>query len=161
LNKIFRAYKKQQAILPKQQMNDVKIEISERVSELITSLGFENKAQFANAIGVTKGTVSLVTRGERAVGASFLAKLKQKFPEVNLDWLLSGTGEVFNKPDMVMEPNPPYKTIQEEIEALEAKTSTDRYIVIEALKQENALLKHNAQQMLDIIEQLSKLPKKE
>lgn len=50
-------------------------------------------AQFADKIGVQRSVVSHVLSGRNKPSLDFMLKIKNRFQEINLDWLLLGTGK--------------------------------------------------------------------
>lgn len=53
-----------------------------------------NAAQFADAIGVQRSSISHVLSGRNKPSLEFVQKILKTFPDINSDWLLSGTGEL-------------------------------------------------------------------
>lgn len=53
-------------------------------------------AQFADKIGVQRSVVSHVLSGRNKPSLDFMLKIKNRFNEINLDWLLMGTGNPRN-----------------------------------------------------------------
>ena len=50
--------------------------------------------QFASEIGVQRSAVSHLLSGRNKPSLDFVLKIKNRFPETNLDWLLLGTGKM-------------------------------------------------------------------
>jgi len=62
--------------------------------------------QFANEIGVQRSAVSHLLSGRNKPSLDFVLKIKNRFPEINLEWLLLGSGkmiEVGQKDNLVTE----------------------------------------------------------
>jgi len=53
-----------------------------------------NAAQFADEIGVQRSALSHVLSGRNNPSLDFMLKIKQQYPEINLDWLLIGSGNM-------------------------------------------------------------------
>ena len=51
-------------------------------------------AQFSDAIGMQRSAVSHVLSGRNKPSLDFILRIKKRFPEVNLDWLLLGNGSM-------------------------------------------------------------------
>ncbi len=51
-------------------------------------------AQFSDAVGMQRSAVSHVLSGRNKPSLDFILRIKKHFPEINLDWLLLGTGEM-------------------------------------------------------------------
>ena len=62
-----------------------------------------NVSSFSKAIGLTGNvTIYKIVKGESAPSFATLLKIKGRFPEVNIDWILTGDGNMFidNKKDI-------------------------------------------------------------
>lgn len=67
--------------------------IIERLRELITQLDC-NKTSFANKIDVPQASIaSLFMRG-KTISSQVLARISRTFPQVNIEWLITGEGEM-------------------------------------------------------------------
>lgn len=53
-------------------------------------------SSFANEIGVQRSSVSHVLSGRNKPSLDFVTKIKDRFPEVNLEWLISGKGSMIS-----------------------------------------------------------------
>lgn len=51
-----------------------------------------SSSSFANEIGVQRSSVSHVLSGRNKPSLDFVVKIKDRFPEVNLEWLINGKG---------------------------------------------------------------------
>lgn len=49
---------------------------------------------FANVIGVQRSSVSHILSGRNKPSLDFVLKLKEHYPDLNLDWLLFGSGPI-------------------------------------------------------------------
>ena len=54
-------------------------------------------AQFADKIGVQRSSVSHVISGRNKPGFDFIRKILEAFTEINADWLITGSGEMYGK----------------------------------------------------------------
>jgi transcriptional regulator with XRE-family HTH domain len=70
-----------------------------RLSSLIKALGL-SAAQFADEIGVQRSSISHVISGRNKPSMDFIEKILQRFPRVNADWLIMGSGSVFRDEDL-------------------------------------------------------------
>ena len=68
----------------------------ERIQQLISKKEL-SATQFSDEIGVQRSSLSHVLSGRNKPSLDFMLKIKARFPEVNLDWLLLGEGEMFFK----------------------------------------------------------------
>jgi len=53
-----------------------------------------SSTQFATEIGVQRSALSHVLSGRNKPSLDFMMKIKNRYPEINLDWLLSGKGKM-------------------------------------------------------------------
>ncbi len=91
----------------------------ERIKKIIDAQNLSSSA-FANEIGVQRSSVSHVLSGRNKPSLDFIIKIKERYPDVNLDWLLSGKGGMISakgKKDM--------ETIQSEKDVF--KNETDEF----------------------------------
>lgn len=67
--------------------------------------------RFAGMIGVHASAVSHILSGRSKPGFDVLAKIAQAFPDISLDWLVTGNGGMYNN-SATLKPKP--QPIQEE-----------------------------------------------
>jgi transcriptional regulator with XRE-family HTH domain len=65
----------------------------ERIKSIMEHYGLKS-AQFADAIGMQRSAVSHVLLGRNRPSLDFVLRIKNKFGEINLDWLLLGKGKM-------------------------------------------------------------------
>jgi transcriptional regulator with XRE-family HTH domain len=65
----------------------------DRIKKLIEKHNL-TAAQFAEEIGVQRSAVSHLLSGRNKPSLDFILKIKKRFPEVKLDWLLLGDGKM-------------------------------------------------------------------
>ena len=65
----------------------------DRISTLIKTKKI-SASQFADEIGVQRSSVSHVLSGRNKPSLDFITKIIMTYPEVNADWLLTGTGNM-------------------------------------------------------------------
>lgn len=68
--------------------------INQRFSILMKELNFY-PSSLAKEIGVSQSSIKQVVDGENLPSAKVLVPLLEKFPLINMNWLLLGTGEMF------------------------------------------------------------------
>lgn len=67
--------------------------MKERIILLIRAMNF-TAAQFADEIGVQKSGISHIISGRNNPSLDFVQKILQRFPEVNMEWLIMGKGSM-------------------------------------------------------------------
>ena len=70
--------------------------IRDRIERLIQVEGMA-QSTFAKKVGINSSNLSQVMLGNRSVPKNLPAKIVTAFPEVRIDWLLSGNGEMYEK----------------------------------------------------------------
>ena len=65
----------------------------ERLEQFITTIGHSTR-EFERAIGVSNGTVRHITG---TISANLKEKISASFPQLNMDWILSGDGEMMKE----------------------------------------------------------------
>jgi len=80
-------------------MKGVKHAIGQRLKKLREELNL-SQGKMANLLGVSQSALSKWESGKREIPIGVLIKLKQKF-NVNLNWLLSGQGDMFLPPQEI------------------------------------------------------------
>ena len=75
--------------------------MNERTLRIISIMNDENMnaTQFAEAIGIQRAAMSHITGGRNNPSADVIARIIERFPNVNPSWLLSGIGSMKISPD--------------------------------------------------------------
>ena len=68
--------------------------MKDRISALMKYMGMSQK-DFANEIRISPGTLSSIFSGRNKPTLNTLNNIHERFPEVNMDWLMNGNGEMF------------------------------------------------------------------
>ena len=68
--------------------------MKDRINALMKHLGMSQK-DFANEICISPGTLSSIFSGRNKPTLNTLNNIHERFPEVNMDWLMNGKGEMF------------------------------------------------------------------
>lgn len=68
--------------------------MKDRISALMKHMGMSQK-DFANEICISPGTLSSIFSGRNKPTLNTLNNIHERFPEVNMDWLMNGKGEMF------------------------------------------------------------------
>lgn len=67
--------------------------LNERISKIIEYTGLTS-SEFADSIEVQRSSISHITTGRNKPSLDFLTKVKEKFPEIEWEWLITGRGEM-------------------------------------------------------------------
>lgn len=68
--------------------------MKDRIKALMKHMGMSQKS-FAAEICISEGTLSSYFSGRNNPTLSTLNNIHERFPEVNMDWLIDGKGEMF------------------------------------------------------------------
>ena len=68
--------------------------MKDRIIALMKSMGMSQK-NFAEEICISPGTLSSIFSGRNNASLNTLNNIHERFPEVNMDWLLNGNGEMY------------------------------------------------------------------
>lgn len=99
------------------------------------TIGGQNK--FEAYIGLSAGYISKMDKNSGGITSDVMLKLKDKFPDLNFDWLITGNGsmlktasaEVLLSSDKEQEYKNTIKELETEIVALKAKNEVLRELV--------------------------------
>ncbi len=72
-------------------------DIGERMKLLIKKLGLPTTAKFCRDTGLSRPLVDKLTSGGNQPRFDTLQKIKSAFPKTNLNWLVSGQGEILEE----------------------------------------------------------------
>ena len=73
------------------------MDLKERISKVITYSEL-SLSEFADEIEVQRSSISHITSGRNKPSLDFLMKIKNRFPELEWEWLIEGEGEMLKKP---------------------------------------------------------------
>ena len=107
----------------------------DRIKKLISKQNL-TATQFAGEIGVQRSAVSHLLSGRNKPSLDFMLKIKNRFSEVNLDWLLLGTGK------MILSMQDEQKNIENKQEDLfqeEVKLKVEEQVSIESEVKESEI----------------------
>ena len=68
-------------------------EMKDRIAHIIRAKNL-NAAEFAAQLGIQPSNISHLLSGRNNPSLEFVKKLKESFPEYNLDWIIFGTGSM-------------------------------------------------------------------
>lgn len=78
------------------------MDLKERISKVITYSEL-SLSEFADEIEVQRSSISHITSGRNKPSLDFLMKIKNRFPELEWEWLIEGQGEMLKKPVIPIE----------------------------------------------------------
>jgi transcriptional regulator with XRE-family HTH domain len=70
--------------------------MKERLLQLLNYLGL-TATRFADEIGVQRSGISHILSGRNQPSYDFLVKTLHKFPEIDIEWLITGHGEIIKQ----------------------------------------------------------------
>ena len=70
--------------------------MQDQIQEILTRERISS-SQFADKIGVQRSSVSHVLSGRNKPGFDFIQKILVAFPEINGDWLITGSGDMYKR----------------------------------------------------------------
>lgn len=74
-------------------MENVKENVPKRIEQIMAREGLK-AGEFADSINVAQATISQILRGRNMPSTDILLRLHQRYPDISLDWLLTGEGEM-------------------------------------------------------------------
>jgi len=74
--------------------------MKDRIILLIKAMN-QTAAQFADEIGVQKSSISHIISGRNNASLDFIQKILFRYPEVNMDWLMFGKGQIFKSSESI------------------------------------------------------------
>lgn len=78
---------------------------ADRLKELINLLDIPQK-EFAQSVGKTAANLSSYVNNRRKISAAFARKIIEKYPRVNIQWLLLGVGQPFSEMKTLVDETP-------------------------------------------------------
>lgn len=66
-----------------------------------------SQSQFAESIGVAKASVSHILAGRNKPGFDFIENMARRYPDLSLEWLISGKGKMYKSLASFQEPAVP------------------------------------------------------
>lgn len=101
--------------------------MNERISKIIEYYKL-TPSEFADEIEVSRSSISQITTGRNKPSLDFVAKIKDKFPNLSWDWLIYGQGEMHNKPEVKkLNPSDLFSIIESENFGKESSTPLSHY----------------------------------
>lgn len=87
--------------------------MKDRIREILKKENLTS-AQFADKIGVQRSSISHILSGRNKPGFDFIQKIMLHFPELDAEWLITGTGMIYkrkNRSDDLFETGKENKTL--------------------------------------------------
>jgi transcriptional regulator with XRE-family HTH domain len=82
------------------------MEIGERIKTIINGLN-HNPTSFADVLSVQRSTISHILSGRNKPSLDFIEKLHEKFPEIDIQWLITGDAvKLLKSADKLVESKP-------------------------------------------------------
>lgn len=69
--------------------------VNQRLGKFLKNQGI-NQGEFAETVGTSRTTASALISGGRQLSQGMLARILEKFPTLNKDWLINGNGAMLN-----------------------------------------------------------------
>ena len=67
-----------------------------------------SQAQLADTLGVARAGISHILSGRNKPGFDFLEAMATHFPQISMDWLLTGKGRMYKDPSALPAENPEF-----------------------------------------------------
>ena len=75
-------------------VNQENSQMNQRLQQFLSAENL-TQTQFAERLGVAKASVSHILAGRNKPGFDFIESLSRQFPNLNLEWLISGRGKMY------------------------------------------------------------------
>ena len=76
--------------------NQSKTAVGERLKIFRGHLG-DTQSEFSSRLEIDQRNLSKIETGGRSLGATLMRKLTNEFPQLNMNWLMTGKGEMLKK----------------------------------------------------------------
>ena len=122
-----------------------------RIKHLMQEKGIKSESEFARRLQVLQVTINNQLSGRMPISANVIFSIANEFPDISLEWLISGNGEMYID-----------KCKSENIEDVQLPNIEDN-IVNNLLKQNHSLLKTNenlSNKLIETIDKYNELLKK-
>lgn len=97
--------------------------MTERIKSLIAQLGLSTR-NFAINCGLRQNTLSNQLNGVRELSLATVMAIINSYPELSLDWLMKGQGQMFKKTDDSLSSEAVLRVIAELQKSIEAQRET-------------------------------------
>ena len=79
--------------------------MNKRLQQFLTAENI-NQSQFADNLGVARAGVSHILAGRNKPGYDFLIAIMEKYPDLNMEWLMTGKGKMYKSQQTKLETPP-------------------------------------------------------
>jgi len=107
-------------------------EINIRLRLIIDKEGLTS-SQFAKIIGYMPSSISHILSGRNKPGFDFLKEILKKFDNINSEWLILGSGEMYKTIDKVID-DKKKQTVREKIKASNVESESDHLPYVSDVK---------------------------
>lgn len=78
---------------------NVFVNMNQRLQEFLLAENI-SQSQFADNIGVARASISHIISGRNKPGFDFIVSMSRRYPNLNLEWLINGEGEMYKNQDV-------------------------------------------------------------
>ncbi len=78
--------------------------MKDRISTIIAQKGL-TPTQFADQVGIQRSTLSHILNGRNKVSTEIVTKIHHKMPEISINWLLFGEGDMYTNTPSLYQPS--------------------------------------------------------
>ena len=101
----------------------MKNSMSERIRLMIKELN-ETQSSFANKVGTSQSTIATAIMRGSDLSSQLIGRITRAYPNVNLNWLMTGEGNMFKSDSMYIIPDPDDKNL-----SIVSEDSSNPYLV--------------------------------
>jgi len=111
--------------------------INDRFTKILEYSGF-TASEFADEIDVQRSSISHIISGRNKPSLEFIVKIKNRFPEINWDWIILGQGEMLQNDSAL-------STSESKINLEEENSSPDLFTLIDEDYKNEIFIQENLQ----------------
>lgn len=147
---------KQEILLPKRKTNNQEMSQTfddqiDRLNEIVKKKSM-NRSQFCREIGFNAVYGAGILGNHKKLNVLFLAKLVERYPEVNLNWVLTGEGEMLNTESVP--PSPDSSTTPDDSVSLESIGQLLKDTLSQLEQQQGVMISHLEKKNTEIVAHL-------
>jgi plasmid maintenance system antidote protein VapI len=119
-------------------------------------------SKFASILGIQRSNITHIVDGRNKPSFNFIEKFMAKFPHVNIEWLLTGTGEMYKQSEVTVKQNEATVKKNEDVPpTLFSETDNQSAQISEQMKNVNMQIVNETKQITDQNLEPEKMPEKE